>query len=191
MLTQQSKILAKIRFSPCIYIHFDQYYDVTEEKHLQLMKLNFTQSKHTCRHTLSNLAKQYKIDCSDMKLIQNVASCSYCKFNLRELRYIDFIEVENYNIPLATSSFPVELLIFISKEEQELATYSIKINEIIKQLEKERRQKQKEQEEKDEEERRIFNIEVHQVKCSDLRQNGYAIIQGHPCKIVAMTTSKD
>lgn len=29
------------------------------------------------------------------------------------------------------------------------------------------------------------------TKCSSLRQNGFAIIQGHPCKIVGMTTSKD
>ena len=29
------------------------------------------------------------------------------------------------------------------------------------------------------------------TKCSSLRQNGFAMIQDHPCKIVAMTTSKD
>jgi hypothetical protein len=140
MLAKEHKILAKIRFSPCNYMYFDQYYDITEEQNLQLMKLNFIQNKHTCRHTLSNLVKKYKIDCSDMKLLQNVSSCTFCKINLRELRYLNFIEVDNYDIPLSTSSFPVEMLIFISKEE-ELSIYDIKINKIIEQLEKEQEEK--------------------------------------------------
>ncbi len=35
------------------------------------------------------------------------------------------------------------------------------------------------------------NDYVTPINVSKLRQNGYAMIQGHPCKIVAMTTSKD
>lgn len=189
--TQERKILAKIRFSPCNYMYFDLYYEITEKQNFELMKLNFIQNKHTCRHNLSSLVKKYKIDCSDMKLLQNISSCSFCKINLRELRYINFIEVDNYDIPLSTSSFPVEMLLFIIKEEEELSLYEIKINKIIDQLEKEKRLKEKEQQEKDEEERRIFNIQTYPVKCSSLRQNGFAIIDGHPCKIVAMTTSRD
>ena len=65
------------------------------------------------------------------------------------------------------------MLLFICKEE-ELASYAVKINDIIK--------------------NEIIN-EINQgtktVKCSDLRQNGYAMIQGHPCKIVHITTAKD
>lgn len=31
---------------------------------------------------------------------------------------------------------------------------------------------------------------IQPTKCSSLRQNGFAMIQDHPCKIVSMTTSK-
>ena len=116
---QERKILAKIRFSPYNYMYFDQYFDqyyeITAEQNLQLMKLNFIQNQHTCRHTLLNLVKKYKIDYSDMKLLQNISSCSFCKINLRELRYINFIEVDNYDIGAiaSTSSFPIEMLLFI------------------------------------------------------------------------------
>lgn len=181
---QERKILAKNRFSPCNYMYFDQYYEITDEQNLQLMKLNFIQNKHTCHHTLSNLVKKYEIDCSDMTLLQNVSSCSFCKSNLRELRYINSIEIDHYNIPFSTGSFPVEMLIFIAKEEEVLSVYNNEINKIINQIEEEKRLK-------DEEERKILNIQTYPVQCSKLRQGGYAIIQGHPCKIVAMSTSKD
>ncbi len=158
-------MIITVRFSPCLGMYFDQQYEVTTEQHVQLMKLNFTYHKHTCLHTLLALVKQHKIDCSD--ILQNI-SCSYCKYNLRELRYINCVEAEN--IRLTSCSFPLEMLIFISKEEEKLASYAVKINEIIK---------------------NEINQETKTVKCSDLRQNGYAMIQGHPCKIVHITTSKD
>jgi len=174
----EAKILTKIRFSPSAYMYFDQYYDVTLEQNIELMKLNITSNKHTCRHTLSDLVKKHQIDCSDMKSLQNVSSCTFCRLNLRELRYIETIKVDSNNIPLSTCSFPVEMLIYVAKEEEELSKYNIKISNIIEQKEQEKQEEMK-------------NSNMYQVRCNKLRQNQYAMIQGHPCKIAYMSMSKD
>jgi len=174
----EAKILTKIRLSPSTHMYFDQYYDVTLEQNIELMKLNITQNKHTCRHTLSDLVKKHQIDCSDMKLLQNVISCTFCRLNLRELRYIETIKVDSNNIPLSTCSFPVEMLIYVSKEEEELSKYNIKISNIIKQKEQEKQEEMK-------------DSNMYQIKCCNLRQGQYVMIQDHPCKLVYMTTSKD
>lgn len=182
-------ILAKIRFTPnatCMY--FEQYYEVTSEQHLELIKLNFTYGKHTCRSNLSNIVKQYNIDCSEMKLVTN-SSCSFCQCGLKELRYIDYIKVDKPILP--STSFALESLLFISKEESILSSYVDKIDELVTLKKLEIAEMKRQDLQLRENEAKLSNQWIYPAKCSELRQNGFAMIQDHPCKIVMMTTSKD
>lgn len=181
-----SVLLAKIKFQTLNGTFFTQYYEVNTDQLQELATLNFLQSKHTCRHRLADLIKHYNID-DNIKLN---ASCLFCKCNLRELQHIDYVET-NTNILSTESSFTLDMLLQIIKEEKELSFYQIEIDEKIKLREleiiKERQLEQEMRLKEYEDEQRYTYV----TSCNKLRQNGYAMIQGHPCKIVAMTTSKD
>lgn len=136
-------------------------------KFVLINDVSFTQyykvneEQHTQLKKLS-YSKQYHL-CS------NKNTCSFCKSGFKDITYVDCIEYQE--ILLTDCNFELDQLLQIIKDQDQLfvdiENKEIEMQEQLKQL----------------------NCTISPV--NKLRQGGYAMIDDHPCKIVAMATSRD
>jgi len=200
-----SILISKIKFVILDNLFFTQYYEIKDD-HLQILKdklnlqcdefgnlLSLDINSHICHNSLFYSLKWNKIDYLN---IPQTPSCLFCKNRLTKFN-IEFIYMDKFvSELLVESSFSLNLILEILTTQKDLLIHKEKIDKMIedKRIKIEENLKIKQELRNQEILQKNLNNDnklSYEVKCSDLRQNGYAIIQGHPCKIIAMSQSRD
>ncbi len=166
---------------------FTQYFEVSEEQHDELTKLNIDRNKHTCYNDLIQSIKNDKIYYPH---IEQNKSCSFCNAHLGKISLIESVFVNEYVLQ-TESNFMLDTLLQICKDEKELPLHKVKIDEMIqrKRIEEyeEIIRKDKAELEMRLEQQRITGLYTYEVECSKLRRGDYVMIDNHPCRLIEVT----